>query len=243
MEFFAKEFDPNVKFDMYTSMHLVMLVIFIAIVVLFFVFKNRIAESKHEKVIKHSIAYFFIAMQVFIIIQNAIHGKIWLPFHLCSMSYVMAIIVLLTDNEKIFKYLFFSGILGGLVTFAIPELEHSGWNRFRFYEFIIAHTAIMLIPLYYLTNKGYRITLKDTIIGIVITNIIGFSMIPVNMLLESTGIEEGANYMFVMGAPKDVEAVFGQPPLHLLTFELVLLVAFFLLYYAAKVYQKRKYQA
>lgn len=241
MNFFAMEYDPNVKFDMYTSMHLIMLAIFIVLVILFFVFKNKLAESKHEKAIKYSVGIFFAAVQVYIIIQNAFHGKVWLPFHLCSMSYIMAMILLITDNEKIFKFLFFTGILGGLVTFAIPELEHNGWNRFRFYEFIMAHTAIMVVPIYYLTNKGYRITLKDTIIGIVLTNIIGFAMIPVNLLLESTGIEEGANYMFVMGAPEDVEAVFGQPPWHLLSFELVLVVSFFILYFIAKKYQDKKY--
>ena len=149
-------------------------------------------------------------------------------------------ILLITDNKAIFKYVFFAGIIGGIVTFAIPELEHAGWNRFRFYEFIIAHTAIILVPIYYLTSKGYEITKKDTIRGIIITNILGFGMWPVNILLRNIGYDPEANFMFVMGPPKDVEAVFGTFPWHFLSFELVLLVTFFGLYFITKWYQNKQ---
>jgi len=239
MNFFSYEYDPNVKFDMYTSMHVFMLGITVILFVLFFVFKNKIYNSPHEKKIRHGYAYFLIVMLITQILVDGFGGEIYLPFHLCSISYILTIILLLTSNEKIFGYVFFTGIIGAIVTFAIPDLYHAGYNRFRFYEFIIAHTTIILVPIYYFTNFKYKITLRTTITGIIITNVVAFSMLPVNLFLRSTGIVEEANFMFTMGPPEDVESVFGTFPWHMLSFELVLLVTFFGLYYIAKWYQDK----
>lgn len=240
MNFFAYEYDPAVKFDMYTPMHLLMLGITLVLVVVFFLFSKRIAQSQHEQTIRRSFAGFFIGMQILLIIVDGSAGNIWLPFHLCAISYLLTIALLITDNKRIFKYVFFTGIIGGLVTFAIPELDHAGYNRFRFYEFIIAHTALIVFPIYYLVNRKFEITRRDAITAIVITNIIGFAMIPVNILLDRTGIVPDANYMFVMNPPEDVQAVFGTFPWHMLTFELVLLVTFFGLYAIAAWYQRKQ---
>ena len=239
MSFFEYEYDPNVKFDMYTPMHLLMLGITTVLFILFFVFKNRIYNSPKEKQIRIGFAIFLIAVLITLITVDTIGGELYLPFHLCSMSYILTIILLLTNNEKVFGYVYFTGIIGGIVTFAIPDLYHAGYNRFRFYEFIIAHTAIILVPIYYLTNFKYKITLRTTITGIIITNIIGFTMLPVNIILRNTGIVEEANYMFTMGPPEDVESVFGTFPWHMISFELVLLATFFGLYYITKWYQNK----
>lgn len=240
MTFFNYDADPNVFFDMYTSMHLLMLGIVTILFILFFLFKHRLAQSQYEKQIRYGIGGLLVLMLITLIVIDASGGHIYLPFHLCSISYILTIILLFTDNKTIFRFVFFTGIIGGIVTFAIPELDHAGYNRFRFYEFIIAHAMIIMVPIYYLTNRGYKITLKHMIWTMVATNIIGFSMIPVNLFLDSRGIVEDANFMFVMAAPEDVEAVFGQPPWHLFTFEAVLLITFFGLYALARWYQNKQ---
>jgi hypothetical integral membrane protein (TIGR02206 family) len=240
MEFFSYEYDPNVMFNMYEPMHVLMLGIVAVLFVLFFLFKHKLAESPHETTILRSTGVFLVIMLITLAIIETSAGHVYLPFHLCAISYILTIIMLFNQNETIFKYVFFIGIIGGIVTFAIPDLYHAGYNRFRFYEFIIAHCMIIMVPLYFFTEKGYKITLKHTLVAILITNILGFIMIPINLFLDSSGIVENANYMFTMGPPADVESVFGTFPLHLLTFEAVLLVCFFLTYYFAKVYQDKK---
>ena len=235
--FFSHEYDPNVKFDMYTPMHLLMLGIFVLLVVLFFVYKNKIYNSKYEKEIRYGFSGFLILLQLYMIVSDAIAGKIYIPFHLCTISLILTIILLFTNNKKIFTLVFFTGIIGGIVTFAIPELAHNGYNRFRFYEFIIAHTAIILVPIYYLTNHKFKITKKGFLFTMISVNVVGFLMLPVNMLLRAVYDPE-ANYMFSYGPPKDVEAVFGTFPLHFLSFEFVLLVTFGILYFIAQKYQK-----
>lgn len=58
MDFFKFQYDPAVKFDMYTPMHGLMLLLFVLLVVLFFVFKHRIYTSKHEKSFRYGVWYF-----------------------------------------------------------------------------------------------------------------------------------------------------------------------------------------
>ncbi len=240
MSFFSYQYDPDVKFDMYTPMHLSMLGIFIVLMVLFFVFKDKVFNSQKEKFIRYVYASLLIFNLALLVIIEYSGGHLYLPFHLCSISYILAIILLFTNNKKVYYYLFYAGLIGGVVTFAIPDLYHAGYNRFRFYEFIIAHASIMIVPLYYLTCYKWNITLKTTIIGIIITNILGFGMWPVNILLRNTGILEDANFMFTMGPPPDVEAVFGTYPWHMLRFEVVLIFAFFLTYFLTKIYQDKR---
>lgn len=240
MNFFSYQYDPDVMFNMYEPMHLLMLGIVVVLFILFFAFKNKLAESPHETRILRSTGVFLIVMLITLAVIETSAGHIYLPFHLCAISYILTIVLLFKPNKNLFKFVFFTGIIGGIVTFAIPDLYHAGYNRFRFYEFIIAHSMIMMVPIYFFTNKGYSISLKDTLFAILITNIIGFSMLPINMFLDSSGIVENANYMFTMGPPSDVESVFGTFPLHLLSFEAVLLVAFFTTYFFAKRYQDKK---
>lgn len=240
MNFFEYAYDPAVKFDMYTSMHVLMLGLTAIVFILFFAFHKKIYQSPYEKKIRYGFGSFLIVMLITLITIDTIGGHLYLPLHLCSISYFLAIILLFTNNEKVFNYLFFSGIIGGIVTFAIPELDHAGYNRFRFYEFIIAHSVIIMLPIYYLVNYKYTITLRKTWMAILITNILGFGMLPVNIFLDRTGIYPEANFMFTMGAPEDVESVFGPFPFHFISFEIVLLITFFILYYIAKRYQDKQ---
>ena len=239
LNFFSYEFDPNVKFDMYTSMHLLMLVLFAVYLVLFFIFKNKIYNSPKEKLIRYIYASVLSVNLVILATIETVGGHPYLPFHLCAISYMLTIGLLITNNEKVFRFVLFTGIIGGLVSFAIPDLYHAGYNRFRFFEFIVAHGAIILVPIYYLTCYKYKVTKKITLIVILFTNILGFSMWPINIMLRNSGFMPNANYMFTMGAPEDVEALFGPYPWHIFTFEFILITTFFMVFYFAKRYQDK----
>jgi hypothetical integral membrane protein (TIGR02206 family) len=221
-------------------MHLLMLGILGLIVLGYVLLRKRIAQSEHERWIRYGLATFLSVQLIVLIAVYRADGDVYLPFHLCSISYILTIVLLFTDNRQLFSYVFFTGIIGGFVTFLIPELDHAGWNRFRFYEFIIAHAMIMLVPLYYRMERGFSLSLKQGIVAVVLTNIIGFAMIPVNLWLDQSGVYPDANFMFVMRAPSDVETVFGPPPWHLFTFELVLIVTFGLLYLWSRWFEERR---
>ncbi len=239
MNFFSFDYNPDLKFDMFTSMHLVMFIAFIGVMILFFLFKDKIHNSKNEKYFRYGLAAILLINEIILIIIEVGAGEVYLPFHLCSISYLLTIALLITNNEKIFVFVFFTGIIGGIVSFAIPEFGNGGYDRFRFYEFIIAHSAIIYVPIYYLTTYKYRINKNRFIRIVIITNILAFSMLGINFILRATNIDPEANYMFTMGPPPEVEGVFGVFPWHIPVFEAVLLVTFFVTYYFGDKYTKK----
>ncbi len=239
MDFFSYDYNPNLRFDMFTFMHLILFVIFIFVMVIFYIFKDNVYNSKYEKQIRYSLAAFLFLSEIILAFIEIGAGEIFLPFHLCSISFLLTIVLLITNNEKIFVFVFFTGIIGGIVSFAIPEFGNGGYDRYRFYQFILAHSAIIYVPIYYVTNYKYRIDIKRFINVVIITNVLGFIMIGVNYILIVTKFYPTANYMFTMGPPPEVESVFGVFPWHLFVFEGVLLLSFYIIFYFGNKYSKK----
>lgn len=238
MDFFSFGFNPDLKFDMFTGMHLVQFILFTVVLVGFFLVKDKVYNSKYEKHIRYTLAAILFINEIILIIIEVGAGEVYLPFHLCSISYLLTIVLLVTNNEKIFIFVFFTGIIGGIVSIAIPEFGNGGYDRFRFYEFIIAHSAIIYVPIYYLTNYKYKINFLRFRNIVIITNILGFMMLGINFILRVTEFYPEANYMFTMGPPPEVEGVFGVFPWHLFVFEAVLLISFYIIYFFGDRYTK-----
>ena len=236
MSFFSFDYNPDLRFDMFTPMHLLLLFLFIVVMVVFFLIKDKVYNSKYEKHIRYSLAAFLLVNEIFLAIIEIGAGEVFLPFHLCSISFLLVIVLLITNNEKIFVFVFFTGIIGGIVSFAIPEFGNGGYDRYRFYQFIIAHSAIIYVPIYYLTNYKYKINFKKFINIVIITNILGFIMLGVNFFLIAIDFYPEANYMFMMGPPPEVESIFGVFPWHIFVFEGVLVVSFYITYYFGNKY-------
>ncbi|MCK5761710.1 MAG: YwaF family protein [Candidatus Izimaplasma sp.] len=106
---------------MFTSMHLVQFMMFIVIIMGFYAVKDEVYNSKYEKQIRYILASILLISEITLIFIEVGAGEIYLPFHLCLISYYLTIVLLITNNEKIFSFVFFIGILGGIVSFAIPE--------------------------------------------------------------------------------------------------------------------------
>ena len=239
MDFFSFDYNPDLRFDMFTGMHLVQFIMFIVVITIFFLVKDKIYNSKHEKHFRYTLASILLINEIILIIIEVGAGEVYLPFHLCAISYLLTIVLLITNNEKIFIFVFFTGILGGIVSIAIPEFGNGGYDRFRFYEFIIAHSAIIYVPIYYLTTYKYKINFKRFLYVLIITNILGFSMLGINLILRVTEFLPDANYMFTMGPPPEVESIFGVFPWHILVFEAILVISCYLLYLAGNNYTKK----
>lgn len=239
MNFFRFDPNPDLRFDMFTPMHLVMTLMFIGVMIIFFLLKNKVYNYKYEKYIRYSLAAFLFLSEVTLAVIEIGAGEVFLPFHLCSISFLLTIVLLITNNEKVFVFVFFTGIIGGIISFAIPEFGNGGYDRYRFYQFIIAHSAIIYVPIYYLTNYKFKINLRKYFIVMIITNILGFFMLGVNVILRAIKFYPEANYMFTMGPPPEVESVFGVFPWHLFVFEGVLLVTFYIVYYFGNRYSNK----
>ncbi len=240
MDFFSYDYNPDLRFDMFTEMHFVQFLMFLAVFIIFFLVKDRVYNSKYEKQIRYSLAGVLFVNEIILYAIELSADHPYLPFHLCAISYLLTIVLLITNNEKIFTFIFFTGIIGGIVSIAIPDFGNGGYDRYRFYEFVLAHSAIIYVPIYYLTNYKYKITFKKFVNVVLITNALAFLMLGINYLLRITNFDPEANYMFTMGPPPEVESIFGVFPWHMFSFEALLLISFYLLYLIGKWYSNKE---
>lgn len=147
-----------------------------------------------------------------------------LPLELCSISLYAAIILLWTNNRRLYPFVFFAGIGGAIQAIITPDLELS-FPHFRFFHFFYTHTGIILTALYFTWIKGYRPSFPKVIQTMLILN--GFAIIiyVINLIVHG-------NYMFLRNKPKAGSLLdyLGPYPLYLLSLQGVAFMTFIVLW-------------
>ena len=104
-EFFIHEINSDFEISPYSFQNIVFVLICIMSIAFILLYAKKIKESKHEKKIKVSFAVLLIILEVSYHIHNIVNGVVSVPLHISSFSIILSILILLTDNEKIFNVL------------------------------------------------------------------------------------------------------------------------------------------
>jgi len=143
--------------------------------------------------------------------------------------------MLLFNNRFIFQIVYFIGIGGAIQALLTPVLYY-GYPHFRFFEFFIAHIAIILSALYMTWIEGFRPTLKSVALAMGFLNVLLVIVLPLNRMI-------GANYMFLAHKPDTTSLldVLGPYPWYLLAMEAFALLFFLVLYLPySKLFRRKK---
>ena len=111
-----------------------------------------------------------------------------LPFELCTISLLLASIMIVTKSYRIYEIVFFTGIIGASQAILTPNLQYA-FPHFRFIEYFIAHILLIWAPLFMTWVEGYRPTLQSIKRTMIFLNI----LIP---LVSFVNYKTGGNYMF-----------------------------------------------
>ena len=223
-EFFIHEVNSDFVISPYSFQNIVFIMIAIISITLILLFAQKIKKLKYEKQIKVSFAILLIILEVSYHIHNVINGVVSVPLHISSFSMILSVIILLTDNEKIFNVLFFFGVLGAIAAFVMPDMLHYTYYHFRFYNFVLIHIGILIVPLYYYKAYNYKVKLKSMYkIYLFLLVIAPFIMLS-NFVLEK-------NYMFIGVKPDIIAAYLPEWPYFILVYLLIILVLFHILYF------------
>jgi hypothetical integral membrane protein (TIGR02206 family) len=118
-----------------------------------------------------------------------------LPLHLCSVSAIICSVIFFVKKKQfLFEFLFYCGIIGGLVSILTPQITLYNDNYFFYIMFYFKHASIIIIPLvimYRMKMKLGKYSWLKTFGGI---NILLAIVMPVNSLL-------GSNYLYVAKPP------------------------------------------
>ncbi|SDX31682.1 TIGR02206 family membrane protein [Paenibacillus sp. CF384] len=216
-------------FIAYSNSHIAVLAIMVVLAVLMFGYRFSIRLKKSAKtIILYTILLGLLVPQLILYYWYADQG-LWdiqytLPLELCSISQVLAIIMLITRSRLLYQIVFFAGIGGALQAMLTPDLDYP-FPHFRFYHFFIVHIAIILAALYMTWIENYRPTWRS----------IGITMIFLNVLLVVVGGTDlllDANYMFLRHKPEGASLLdlLGPYPYYLIVEEVIALLIFTLMY-------------
>lgn len=157
---------------------------------------SDIAEQRRikiERILGYALATLYLGVHAHQIINGVWSSSVSLPGHLCSISFILAIIYLTTGSTKVLLPLTFWGITGGahaLITPASPIGSHPLY----LVEFYVQHASIVLIPLYALRSGAWMVPARAWISAFWGNQAI---LIPVFFLNRFAG----ANYHFLLSPP------------------------------------------
>lgn len=167
--------------------------ILIVLIIILYLMKNKIRNDKLlDKKVRYSCGIIsLIFLILYYILEWSTNGLTVfnLPLHICFISNILCIILCFNKSKNIFNFVIFTGVLGGLSSLLAPALYLSS-KYFRYYQFMICHTSIIIIPIYFMFIYKYTINIKDTLKVVFITEILGILLGIFNEIYNT-------EYMFV----------------------------------------------
>lgn len=221
---FLTSSSTNNPFVAYSVVHLLTISMLLVGIVLLFMFRRRL----NKRVIRWSfvsvILFFEIGYHVWLLSNDLWDPSHALPLQLCSVSLILCLILLFTNNKVIFEIVYFIGIAGAIQAIVTPELFYN-FPHFRFFHFFVNHCLIIWTCLFYVWSFEYRIQLSSIFKSLIFLQVVAF-------IAFITNIVTGGNYMFLAGKPKTSSALdfLGEYPWYILSLEVIAVILFFILY-------------
>ncbi|MBT3611402.1 MAG: TIGR02206 family membrane protein [Flavobacteriales bacterium] len=158
----------------------------------------------------------------------AIASKEWniqdfLPLHLCTISFFICIIVLLTKKQWMYEWVILLAMSSGLHSVLTPELSR-GISNWYLFEYYFVHCSLMLVPLYLTLVLDMRPRVASwwkTFLRLQIAVVIVFSF---NFFFDT-------NYMYLTTKPLvDNPLLIGDWPFYIFFLELFVLLHILVIY-------------
>ena len=153
-----------------------------------------------------------------------------LPLHLCGISgLICAILPFLKRKQVLFDFVFYTGIIGGIMSMLTPQMNSYDGSQFAYLEYYVRHSIILVMPIYLLQNYGMELTKKSMIRTFITLNVLLAIIMPFNFYV-------GGNYMYLAEPPQVKNPlVIGEWPYYVLWFEVFMIVLLLVLFYSSKI--------
>ena len=212
------------------------LTIFFMICYLFIGFKIK---DKHKgifmKVSSSLVLIMTLSNHILLISLDSWSLKSNLPIHLCSVSALICCFIGFTKkNQLLFEFLFYAGIIGGMLSILTPQIILYNEYYFFYIMFYFKHAAIIAVPLFMRYGLNMKLTEFSWLKTFGLVNLLLLFVLPINALIDS-------NYLYVSRPPtvnnpliiEDLNKVFGIP-IYVFYWEIILIVLCILFYYLFK---------
>lgn len=219
-------YDPDNHFYMWGTAHLMTIGVALLCFMGLFIFRRTLEPYKRS--IRLTVGWALIVSRISLDVWY-IQTEQWsitssLPFELCSIASILCGIMLLTKSKILFDIFYFIAIGGAIQAILTPELL-LGFPQYRYIQFFLDHTLLILSPLIMITLYHFRPTFWSVFKSFIGLNVIAVIVYMINRLID-------ANYMFLIHKPSTPSVIdyLGPYPFYIMSLELVALIIFILLY-------------
>ena len=178
------------------------------------------------------VLFMTLSNHIILLINDSWTLKSNLPIHLCSVSALICCFIGFTKkNQLLFEFLFYAGIIGGLLSILTPQITLYNEYYFFYIMFYFKHASIIAIPLFMRYGLNMKLTKFSWLKVFGLVNLLLLFVLPINALIDS-------NYLYVSRPPmvnnpliiQDLNKVFGIPT-YVFYWEIILIVLVILFYY------------
>ena len=215
-------------FRLFSGPHLAVLSLVTAASIVIYLGRNRFKTGHINRNVSISMAFVLMIMILSLHIWEILNGA-WtlqhsLPLHLCSVSQIMCIIMLITREYVIYEITYFWGLGGATQALLTPDLVFP-FPHLVFFLFMGAHAVIVTACLWMTFVEEYRPGVKSLFKALGALNIYALFVAVINIIL-------GSNYLYICQKPVSASILdyFGAWPWYLPILEAAAFTVFFLCY-------------
>ena len=221
---------PTSEFQFLGASHIVVLVLTITLPIALAILVRRVDSS----VITSGVCYLLSAILIVNEVGNWVYRAVmvqsfgiflerYLPLHICGITLFVVVLALLCRNQILYEIAYFWGLVGTLNAIITPQLWVD-FPNYRFFQYFIVHSGIVVSVLFATWGLRMRPTLKGLLHAFLLANLYMVVIAGVNLLLKS-------NYMFICEPPDTKSPFFFAPwPWYIPILDGVAFVLFFLVY-------------
>ena len=196
-------FGEKGNFKYFSFWHFLPIIILIAGIILTYIFREKIRNSKHEKTFRLILG---------IVMLMAELGYFWrllyagpgnttdhnlldrLPLQVCEWTCIFAVLMVLTENKHFFDIDSFVCLTIGIAPLLLPAvIQTAGPAYFRYYQFWLEHIVPIYSVFYMMFVKGFKFNWKAIYKPLIFLAILGGFAIYCNATIEN------ATYLYLQG--------------------------------------------
>lgn len=200
--------DLNHKLEMFDGLHLGTLLLFLIIIVLFYIFREKIKNPRFEKVFRISLGSFLLVFEASYhiwVLSRDYYGLDMIPLTgFCALTNLFTALSLLTGKHKYFNYLIYYALTGALLSLVFIDTEYV-FPHFRYFHYFFVHFGFLLASLYYYFINKIEFTKKN--IHRASSSLFAYSMV---VLIFDIILEK--NWFYMLQNPvKEISDGLGAP--------------------------------
>lgn len=157
---------PSTPMQVFGPLHIALIAAVIAGIILIYRFRAPLRKFGHEKTLRYLFAGILFANMTIYYVGMMFAGcydvKKHLPLEFCFITGYLFMYILISENKKLFRIVYFFTLMGPLPAILWPNLTGT-FDRYVFYQFIISHHIMLLMSIYTLVVFRYRVSFRDMI--------------------------------------------------------------------------------